>query len=247
MDSGDSCKYENASVKLIRSGDNLGFAGGMNLGIQFLRDLEIKFIFLANSDLVFTDEHTYECMLNRYMAYCSKDATSLPVGVINPAIRNRSGKNEFCVYFKKKHLELRMLKTYVPVLDRMKKAVLSGNKSADNNRRASEFKETEVDRGAYTVCGSGYMLTERFFEHYKGLYPETFLYGEEYALILYLNRAGLYSMQVRTPYILHAHQASTPSAGSMSREFKRKIKKHGHHIIIRLMFMNEAAIVKKYG
>ena len=42
MDSGDSCKYENASVKLIRSGDNLGFAGGMNLGIQFLRDLEIK-------------------------------------------------------------------------------------------------------------------------------------------------------------------------------------------------------------
>ena len=247
MDSGDSCKYENASVKLIRSGDNLGFAGGMNLGIQFLRDLEIKFIFLANSDLVFTDEHTYECMLNRYMAYCSKNATSLPVGVINPAIRNRNGKNEFCVYFKKKHLELRMLKTYVPVLDRMKKAVLSGNKSADNNRRASEFKETEVDRGAYTVCGSGYMLTEKFFEHYKGLYPETFLYGEEYALILYLNRAGLYSMQVRTPYILHAHQASTPSAGSMSREFKRKIKKHGHHIIIRLMFMNEAAIVKKYG
>lgn len=91
IESENFCKYENAFVKLLRSGDNLGFAGGMNLGIKFLRDMGIKFIFLANSDLVFTDEHTYECMLNRYVAYCSKDASSLPVGVINPAIRNRSG------------------------------------------------------------------------------------------------------------------------------------------------------------
>ena len=247
IDSGDSCKYENATVKLIRYGENLGFAGGMNLGIQFLRDMGIKFIFLANSDLVFTDEHTYECMLNRYIAYCSNEASSLPVGIINPTIRNRSGKSECCAHFKKRHLELRMLKTYVPILDKMKKAVLAVNKSAENIRTVSEIKEKEVDRGAYTVCGSGYMLTEKFFEHYKGLYPETFLYGEEYALILYLNRAGLYSMQVRTPFILHAHQASTPSGASMSRELKRKIQKHGHHIIIRLMFMNEEAIVKKYG
>lgn len=273
-----------AAVTLICSPENLGFAGGMNLGIDELRGhgscagrgirrLRLSetefgasarpadFIFLANSDLFFSDP----CILQQMVR-----AWEPGVGVVNPTVMDPDGSPALRVHFRAKHLCLRMLKTYFPVLEalrgrRRRTAEKEAEKKAGTERQQREEKSgakkregqeegtpgeaggSRIEQGEYTVIGCGYMYGPDFFRHYDRMYPETFLYGEEYATILYLHRAGLCTMLAETAPIIHRHGASTPADLHSDSVFREKMKRRGHNVILRLMLRSERSIQKKYG
>ena len=69
-------------VKLIRSNQNLGFAGGNNLGIKVANG---KYIFLINNDTIFKDFNV-QALINRL-------ESSDEIGIVCPKIRFTWGNN----------------------------------------------------------------------------------------------------------------------------------------------------------
>lgn len=246
-------------MTLLRSEDNLGFAGGMNLGIDCLRqgDAPVEFIFLANSDLVFAEPEILRRMT---------EAWRPGVGVINPTVINPDGTPALRVYFRKKLLYLRMLKTFVPAVERLRvrfrslrtrtdrAGASSGGRGADHEtgaaqkerRAGAELSGNRIHQEEYMVIGCGYMYGPDFFRYYRHMYPETFLYMEEYATILYLHKAGLYTMLADTGNIIHRHGASTPPDLRQNAQFTARMKGHGKSAVLRLMRMRLPEIQKRY-
>lgn len=232
----DKFEHEKA-VEVISTRNNLGFAKGMNVGICRLRELEYSFVFVANSDIFLTEKDILKKMLLEY---------EKGVGLINPIIRNPDGNIEKRSYLKKKIMPLRMIKAQLlcewNVLfyrkDKMEK---------DNGKEDSTSAMNGVVTDMYIVSGSGYMLTPDFFRHYSQLFPKTFLYGEEWALIVYLYKAGLLSQIVMTNEITHKGGASTPD--DMGYASKKKFVQGtlSGRIVIKLLFMSKRAIQLKYN
>ena len=90
------------------------------------------------------------------------------------------------------------------------------------------------------------MLTPSYFNFYDGMFPDTFLYNEEYATILMLKSAGLRTMNVVAPPIIHLQGLSTPDRNKLPSELADKIKK-SRNSVIRLIYTPDKVILKKYG
>ena len=231
-------------VKIINSKENLGFARGMNLGIDYLRSKKISFIFLANSDLIFTDHYILSDMLKM-----NEDV----VGVICPFIKNVDGTYAVKCTFKKKLMYLRMIRTFIEGWNKhlkqylQEKGVIKINKSLPETKIQATGQKNVVLTDRYEITGSGYMYTPSFFDHYSRMYPETFLYNEEYATCIYLKKAGLSTAWADTKPIIHKHGASTPQKSMWSNDFKRKIRKNRWIAIVKLMLMPKKMIVRRYG
>ena len=228
-----------ANCFMIESKMNCGFAKGNNLGIKFLRTRGISNIWLVNSDTVFTDPGIMRDALNA----CVKE-----VGLINvKSCLSDAGKNH-SIAFKEKWLTLRMVKSFLLAYwERIirKKKVHSKRegiplvkiKELNDQIEKGKYK---IHQGNYIVTGSVFLLTESFFENYGGIFPETFLYYEEYATILFLKKAGLKTAMVDTGMVLHKHRASTigMDTSDYGLESIRKIMK--------LFIMNKQQINSRY-
>lgn len=235
-------KYPNCYI--IESGENLGFAKGNNLGIAFLKQKGVKFIWVTNSDTVFTDPKITSDVLDAYQK---------GVGLINVTSYLMNGRKNFFVQYKKKLMVLRMLRTFLngywetftKKKEKRSKTVTKPTNDLMTKERIEELNSQvkagyEVHNDFYMVTGSVFMLTEEFLEIYDGLFPETFFYCEEYATILFLNKAGLKTEMVNTGMVLHRHKASTSKKNTKNYGLESSRK------IMKLFFMNQQQIVKKY-
>lgn len=197
------------NVRIIENECNEGYARGNNVGIHYLLRKGIKDIFIANSDLLFIHPYTMSQIGNAYES---------GIGLINPMICNPNGEVDQRVAYNKRFLYLRMLKKFFQwyIRARVPRAVDNGNE--ENN--IEEIKRIEgTQYGRYIVAGSGYLLTRDFFDKYRGLYPGTFLYCEEWATIILLHKAGLRTKVASTNAIIHKGGASTPdNIKTMSKE-----------------------------
>ena len=104
----------------------------------------------------------------------------------------------------------------------------------------------EILNDRYEIAGSGYMYTRDYFNKYNRMYPKTFLYEEEYATILYLDKAGLKTAWADTKPITHKHGASTPE-DFKNKSSKSKLKRTNKWVIIKLMFMSYKMIQNIYN
>lgn len=232
---------EEPIVDIIELSQNVGFAQGMNAGIAFLRNKGISNIFICNSDLFFATPKILAQMAN------SEQFKDKKVAVIDPVVLNVDGSKATRIYFKNKLLRLRMIKTFFPVIDRIKTSVIKKKSpekaSYDENAIVKQrySNNTTTHDNEYLVVGCGYLLTERFFDYYNGLYPETFLYHEEYALILFLKACGLKTSFVETDIIRHKHGAST------FKGKKKRTNKSSKNSVLKLILLSDKAILRKYG
>lgn len=212
------------TVSVLDAGENLGYAKGNNLGIQTLRNAGIQRIFLANSDLEFTDSNTL-----RQILYACEPG----VGLVTPVICNLDGTTAQRVVYKKKALYLRVGKHIFKRLLRLN--------GSQKQREISSIEEgkalTGLQNDAYVVSGSGYLLTEEFFQFYSGLYAETFLYYEEWATSILLHKSGLKTKIADCAPITHLGGASTPEDIRNETPRSRKIRNDSALKILKLMFL----------
>ncbi len=227
----------NEKISIIELPENVGFANGMNAGIDYLRKEGIDSIFICNSDLVFSTENILKQIAD------SGKLSEKDVAVVNPVVFDIDGKPTHRIFFQKKMLKLRIIKTFFPIIESVKIAVMGKGKKGNydsHEKVLSKAKKTVTHENEYMVVGSGYMLTKEFFKHYPRLFHETFLYGEEYALILFLHAAGLKTSFANTDIIYHKHGASTSSG-------VKKKKNSSNKLIIKLLVMHRGVLQKKYG
>lgn len=179
----------NKKIKIVRSNKNVGFAKGNNIGIRIAKAIwNAEFILLLNSDTVILEEDYIKKLLSRYRS---------GIGVMQTSVLRLNGR-----YTQKNY------GTYAP-----KRILLDGVKTFCRYYNLY-FPErigcrSENILGPW-VSGCDIFLTPDYFEIYQGLYPLTFLYGEEYILAIMLKKAGLEWKVVEEAHILHAESRSTP-------------------------------------
>ena len=223
----------NPIIKILKNKSNLGYAKGNNVGIRYLLKNQYNMIFISNPDIKLTKNDICLELLNSYYNMPNNN-----YGVLTPLILNRDGSLDSYVKYKKSFLILRIIKKILQI---------NGFKIKDSKKSSNvNYKETITTlNNYYAVSGSGFVLTPNFFKYYNCLYPETFLYFEEWGTILLLHKANLSSHFVETNTVIHTGGTSTP-VSSNSNKIKQKRMKDSSLKILKLIFLSRKYIKKVY-
>lgn len=230
-------KYESVEhVTLLMLDENLGYAKGNNAGIEILHGKKCDYIVIANSDLKFTSSNILRQLI---------DADEKDVGLLIPIIRNLDGSIEQRVAYKRKFFLIRMIKCIVMAQIKRLKFIFLKKAVVHHSNEVIEFYKAQlgIQKDFLMVSGSCFMLTPSFFQHYRYLFPETFLYFEEWATSIFLYKAGLFSKVVETDVILHKGAAST---SSVIKKNKVVMAAQSGRRLFKLIFMSRSMIEKKY-
>ena len=174
------------------------------------------------------------------------DAYKENVGIVVPIICNPDGTIDQRVVYKKKFFALRMLKAIIKrqfvYCKEKKHQDLKSNDSIEAGRML-----IGIQNNCYVVSGSIFLLTPGFFKHYNQLFPETFLYFEEWATMIYLHKAKLKTLIASTDTIIHMGGASTPEVIKNNSIMKRKAIASSSRKVFKLIFMSQNGISKIYN
>lgn len=223
--------YKN--ISLIASEENQGFSRGNNLGIKYLLDKGVNFIVISNSDIMFTDDNILHQIVNSY---------SKGIGVITPIIKNLDGKDEMRTQYDRKMFRLRVLKHLINIQKDFKKNVVPTSDTSSYH-----FLEPGVQENYNALTGCFFALTPDYLEKFPFLYPETFLYGEEIATLLLNDKAKLLTLIANTGIVIHKRAASTESDLKEGTYKKRKMMAESAKSIMKLLFMTNKQIRRKYS
>ena len=210
-------KYQdNDKIKIVRTRENLGFAKGNNIGIRVARAAwKTKFILLLNSDTQILEGDYLVKILNEYENGIGLMMTN--VLRLNGRLTQKSSEPYdllgVCLKIVKEKFDY--FNIYFPKM----------------------IKRAVKDTVGPWISGCDILLTPDYFKVFHGLYPLTFLYGEEYILSIMLKKAKLESRIVENAYILHAESKSTPINLIEGTKTKRRelLKSRKHILFVRLM------------
>ena len=216
-------------VRVIASGENLGFARGNNLGIRYAREhYDPDLIVAANSDILFEQpdfgERLFEIYDRKPYAILGADVVDATrTQHFNPVAEKRSytlnymrkqiavswAKCKMFQMIKLLHLKKAIAGHYGVVSDETGRDVKDGSKNLTTREEdgKSVSADSRVDERMKDVLLHGCCLvfSKDFFKQMDGFYDGTFLYAEE-EILYYL--AGKYGMT-----LLYA-----PEIGCMHKE-----------------------------
>lgn len=229
---------ENNNIYLLENKENSGFAKGNNIGIRYARDiLKCDFVFVLNADTIFEDKEILAKLINTYkegekIAVINPLCCNINKEIQNPYLIANSKMSRYCLKIGKY-----LIKQYIKIKLNMH-IKLNKNKQID-------FSRIEANR--YIIQGCAYILTPDFFEYYSQIFPETFLYCEEMALAIYLEKANLKSIINKEVVIVHKE------GGSSSEIMNDKIKKRleyqiqSYFKVIKLLKYDYITIKEKFN
>ena len=186
-------------VKLIRSNVNLGYFGGLNLGMDAIIRRDNDIVIIGNNDLTFPPS-----FFERLAVACyADDVLVVAPNVItadgyhqNPHCPGRvSAKRKFLYDLYFSHFWLGGLMSYLSA--KLKRA--QGGRV--NNLAA-------VSQYIHMGIGACYLLTSAYFKHFKRLDDSVFLYGEEALLAGQVLSVGGRTYYDAALVVRHAESAS---------------------------------------
>lgn len=191
-------------VFLIKSNDNLGFAKGNNLGIDYAHDiLKAEIIFVVNSDVV---------LLPNLLQNINNVSDS-KYGVISPTVFMSDGKTlqNPAVNTDNIYLFIDYLVRHLYIGRFLQMPIISFLYLQYKCRKKVEcdLEQKKEQKRRYYLQGCSYFLMPPFFEYYRHLYPNTFLYWEEVNLLVMLDKVGLEAGLLSQAYVIHKERAST--------------------------------------
>ena len=180
---------ENSTIKVVKAKRNIGFAKGNNLGIRLAKKLwNAKFVLLLNSDTVILETDYLTKIMKEY---------KLGVAIMQTNVLRLNGR-----------YTNRNYGTY-GLLGMLSEAV-QGFCTYYNIYFPKWLRVNSNNRLGPWISGCDLFLTPEYFELFNGLYPLTFLYGEEHILAILLRKACLEWKLVESAHLLHAKSRSTP-------------------------------------
>lgn len=227
-------KFE--KMYFIESQENLGFAKGNNLGITYLRNnLKIDNVFLCNNDLVFSEKKYLEKLMG----------VDIPndVGAIGTAIIGKQGFDQNPLNEKTSQIDLsELVKKYEnpDFKERIKQFMYKyfGDEIAKMKKSRKgkniEYSKKNILTGKDYLHGSAIMLTENYFRVFPGLYPKTFLYGEEIILKILFEKIGLKMLYIPNLLINHKEDKSSEQSFVNNYDITNKYRYEGNKIALQV-------------
>jgi GT2 family glycosyltransferase len=167
---------EYCNVHIIFNDSNVGYFGGLNIGLKYLRKKggNIRYIVIGNNDLIFPCDfivsiHNNLKNINKY-AVISPNIITLDGQHQNPHVINAISGFREMIY------DLYYSNYYVA---KVIKYIASITNQISDRRDEEQFNIAQTITQGYGAC---YILTPLFFDLYESLWAPTFLMGEEYFL-----------------------------------------------------------------
>lgn len=244
-------KYNtNCKITLIRSNENLGFAKGNNLGIDYARNkLNCNFVLLVNNDTIFDDSNMITELMKSYEE---------TVGVIGPRIiaANKIDQNPVFTNVSKEKIaeEFKYLKsTKYKIKNNNIYKLLRSNTILIRIKRKLFNKPQMTPKEINNQCseelvlhGSCMLLTKCYFKYYTRLFPETFLYYEENILTLLTKKVGLKKKFIENVHIYHKEDQSSEMSFNNSDDVRLKYLLESMKICNDIYDMSYENIYNKY-
>lgn len=215
---------EKNKIVLLRSTENLGFARGNNIGIEYAnKNYRPEFIVVLNSDTELIQEDLVEKLDKEY----KKSGFAL----LGPLILTADGRcdnsphfppsidivEEEIKKFKREEIIIKkgLYRTYYGIRffkNLIKDKVLKKRKSIHRNMEFHEYQKQVVLQGCFIV------FSAKAFNHIKGFDNRTFLYYEEAILYLNLIKCGLITVYTPEIVVYHKDGCATNTVANKSRD-----------------------------
>lgn len=212
-------------VHVVASSENLGYFGGLNLGIKYLRERcgDLDAVVIGNNDLLFAEDFVdslvrCESLLRNY-AVISPDVVTLDGVHQNPHVIESISKAREVLY------SIYYSNYYVA---RVLKWIANTTRPLSNRKDELHWR---VPRCIHQGHGSCYILSPIFFRHFDLLWAPSFLMGEEYFLSKQLKDVGhqvYYEPAISVLHCCHATISGVPARQMWvhSREAHRVYRRH---------------------
>lgn len=194
-------QLENMEAVLVESKINLGYFGGLNIGINAINTSQKYTTIIGNNDLLFESDFLIKLhdLKLKKQDYCIAPNVYLPSGLKqNPHVLHRPSKFAQCrhgLYYKNFYLGQLMIRL---------------NKRNKKNKRSIQYDKPIYIHGG---IGAVYILTPYFFKDNKELNAPVFLYGEEIIFSHQIHTTGgkiLYHPELK---VLHNEHSSISKLG----------------------------------
>ena len=192
-ESGDIDAHEDIFV--LGAKDNLGYAKGNNLGVEFLtKHFDIQYLLFSNNDIVLKDADVVERLIDKL-------EEKSDIGLIGPSIVNVNGKKAN-PFVKPSIWKTQIIPNlFLPVLLVIKK------------KGISHIVDLDIEEGYCYRLGGSFMLTraDTFMESGK-FDPATFLYCEEPILSERYLKFRFKTYYLGTVSVIHEHGYTSKQA-----------------------------------
>lgn len=207
-----------SNLHYIKSKKNLGFAKGNNLGFNFAKkQLKADIIILANNDTLFKQKDFIEKLLHHY---------KLGFDVAGPRILTQRYKK----YYNSNPVPnvLNNPREVSKLLIKWKLFYLLSFFNLDKKLRkkfGKDVSKVKYIKGDYQLHGACLIFSKNYIEKFDGLYPGTFMYGEEDILKYRVKENNLTMKYFDDLIVYHIGGATTKKSngvGAKNRRFKYK-------------------------
>lgn len=192
-----------SGIHLIRAHENLGFAKGHNIGIRFLRKLNVENILLMNSDISFVE--------NEGLSLLFSNIKSSDAAIIGPNIYGKGNKpaNPVFINVTFKGTVLRSVSNRLSVIRNSSLFRLQKENVSEGAIGSRETKSINSNERMFFLHGSAFILTKKYFDTYFSLYPGTFLYYESQILQILVKKANLKLQYCADVHMTHIEDQSS--------------------------------------
>jgi len=196
----------NFQIVYLSSKDNLGFAKGMNIGINEAKRNDCSYIICSNNDIVYNKRINFKKFTDIYI----KDKSIAVIGpkILNPDMINQ---NPYIIYNRLKTDFLSKLKQKLVFSNFLGKYIFFIRGILKNMINKNSHIQEKLDSSQYIYClhGSYFVLTPVYFNYYKDLDPNTFLYVEELILAERVKSKKLKEYYYNEMEVFHKDDSST--------------------------------------
>lgn len=215
--------FENDNdVEVIQIGKNLGFSQGNNVGIKYLLEkIHCDFIVVMNNDVLILQNNFHDLVREEYE---NSDFTVLGPKVItndgliisNPVSDRMWNNREIDILILKRMFKLAL--NYIQLEKLLKYILIFRTKK----NHVSLFNHQKRYEGV-KLHGCCLIFSQKYFDHYTGLDPDTFLYFEEDLLYNNLLKKNLLSVYNPKIEIRHLEDSATNAIESNHKKKNRFI------------------------
>ncbi len=216
---------KNKKIEVILTGENLGFAGGHNIGFHYAKHtLESDFIALLNNDTLIDQKEFVQKVIDKF--------DNCQFHILGPDIistkdnrhQNPCPKNLLSIPDLKKHIlnnRILLILNYIFLdrfLETLKKRIFK--KPLIVPQQIKSDSSPGVEKLDVQLHASCLIFSPLYIELYEGLYPKTYMYSEEAILYFIAKRDGLSTLYFPEVKIYHKEDSSTEY--SYKRNYKKR-------------------------
>lgn len=213
-------KYKNdLTVSVILSRENVGFARGNNIGIDYtMSNLDSKYICCLNNDTLLFQTNFLEMIEKEYIASNA--------AVIGPMVFSKNNSVQpftpslLSVYEYEQQLDKFINKKKIDTIKRylLRFKIIRFINNIRKFNRKNKLREKQYNVVLHGCC---LIFTPIFFSKLSGFNPKTFMFREEELLYISLKKENLISLYSPLINIKHLEDIATDSAYKSTEEKER--------------------------